>query len=69
MDDRQFERRLPDRWIQRLEKIATWWIVLVVVSFPILKIGTFLAFRPEGEQPSANAERALAILNWLMSWF
>src|SRR5690349_7792412 len=61
IDDSQLEREIPERWIQRMEKIATWWIVFVVVGFPILKIGTFVLFRPEGVQYSARAEQALAV--------
>lgn len=64
-DDSQFERKIPERWVQRMEKAATWIIVFVVVAFPILKIGTFLAFRPEGQQHSAMAERALAVMRWM----
>lgn len=68
-DDSQFERRFSQRSIQRLEKIATWWIVFVVVGFPIFKIGTFVAFRPEGAQYSARAEQALALWRSVSSWF
>lgn len=68
-DDSQFERRIPERWVQRMETIATWWIVVVVVSFPILKIGTFILFRPEGAQHSVRAQQALAVWHWLRGLF
>jgi hypothetical protein len=68
MDDSQFERQIPERWVQRIETIATWWIIAVVVGFPILKIGTFIAFRPEGAQHSARAQQVLNAWDWLTKW-
>lgn len=60
---------IPERWMRRMERFSAWYLAILFISFPILKVGLYVWLHPTDQPHSLKVRQVLAVYHWVANWF